>query len=134
MTAPLFAGGRLRAQVRQQDAAAEQAWIAYEESVNSALIDVERALVALRTAQDREAAQQVLVAHALDVVALREREYGAGVTDDRPVLAARQARVAAERDLASARLDETLAVIQLFGALGGGWPAPDTTASEPQPR
>ena len=51
----LFDGGRLRSQVRSQEAATDGALAAYRQSVLTALEDVENALVALRAARARQA-------------------------------------------------------------------------------
>ena len=45
LTAPLFDRGRIRTQIEIQSAAEEQALIAYESTVLTALEDVENALV-----------------------------------------------------------------------------------------
>ena len=45
---PVFDGGALRAQVRAQQAVLDQAYMAYQATVLTALKDVEDALVALR--------------------------------------------------------------------------------------
>ena len=54
MTQAIFNGGRLQAQVRSQEAAADASFAAYKQTVLVALEDVENAAVALNAARERE--------------------------------------------------------------------------------
>lgn len=118
---PIFAGGRIRAQVRAADARADAAAAAYEQAVLAALADSETALnrynaalaaaSALSAARDRSAT-------ALDLARQRQR---AG-EDSLPDLLQAQLRFnAADRAAASARRQALDAHAALVKALGGGW-------------
>jgi len=117
----IFDGGRLRSQVRSQQAATEGAFAAYKQTVLTALEDVENALVAVRTAEQR----QVQFTEALDAARnqaiLARSNYRAGLSDFQQLLTAEQALNSSSGGLLTAQGDRTLAIVQLYRALGGGW-------------
>ncbi|MBN2495455.1 MAG: efflux transporter outer membrane subunit [Deltaproteobacteria bacterium] len=121
ITAPLFQGGRLRAQVEAQDAVCEQALVAYEQAVLTALQDVENALVALARHREREEALTRAAGAARNAAELARQRYGAGVIDFQSVLDTERSVLSLEDSLASTRADGVLALIRLYKALGGGW-------------
>jgi outer membrane protein, multidrug efflux system len=122
----LFDGGRLRSQLRSQQAATEGALASYRQSVLTGLEDVENALLALNTARRR----QVEFATALDAAnnsaILARIQYRSGLTSFDQLLDVERSLVSARDGLASSRADESLALVQLYRALGGGW---DPTAA-----
>jgi NodT family efflux transporter outer membrane factor (OMF) lipoprotein len=119
--APLFDGGRLRSQVRSQEAVTEAAYATYRQSVLTALEDVENGLVALQTAQRREREFQVALDAANNQAILARSSYRAGLTDFQTLLEAERALISARDGISSSRADRALAVVQLYRALGGGW-------------
>jgi len=121
ITAPLFQGGRLRAQVEAQDAVREQALAAYRQAVLAALQEVEDALVALVRNRERREALGRAVAAARNAAELARQRYSAGVIDFQSVLDTERSVLTIEDSLASTRADGVLALIKLFKALGGGW-------------
>jgi NodT family efflux transporter outer membrane factor (OMF) lipoprotein len=123
VTAPIFEGGRLRAQVEQSDAAAEQAEIAWEAALNGALADVEAALVSLADATERVALLGPVVEHSAEATRLAHLSFDAGLVDVSVVLDAEQSQLSVADNLANAEADVVLGVIQLYRALGGGWSA-----------
>lgn len=118
---PIFAGGRLRAQIAVQDAQAEQALAAYEKSVLLALEDVENALVAYLREGDRRRSLEEAVAANRRSVALADDLYRKGLTSFIDVLDAQRALYLTEADLARSQADVTLDLVALYKALGGGW-------------
>jgi outer membrane protein, multidrug efflux system len=121
VTAPLFQGGKLRAQVRVQDAVREQAQVAYEQAVLTALQEVENALAALARHRERAAALEQAAAAARTAAVLARQRYGAGVIDFQSVLDTERTVLTVEDSLASSRADGVYALIKLYKALGGGW-------------
>jgi outer membrane protein, multidrug efflux system len=119
--APLFDGGRLRSQVRSQEAVTEAAYATYRQSVLTALEDVENGLVALQTAQGREREFQVALDAANNQAILARSSYRAGLTDFQTLLEAERALISARDGISSSQADRALAVVQLYRALGGGW-------------
>ncbi len=121
LTQTLFDGGRLRAQVRVQRAATEGAFAQYRRTILTALEDVENALQALRSAEDRRAAQAIAV-RAVEATAIYARSnYRAGLTDFTTLLTIESQLLSARDGLAVAQGDRALASVQLFTALGGGF-------------
>jgi outer membrane protein, multidrug efflux system len=121
IAAPIFQAGRLRAQVRAQDAVREQAHVAFEQAVLTALQDVENALSAL--ARNRERADSLARAAeaARNAAGLARQRYGAGVIDFQSVLDTERTVLTVEDSLAGTRADGVYALIKLYKALGGGW-------------
>ena len=125
ITAPIFEGGRLRSQVEIQDAVREQAEVSYEQTVLTALQDVENALVALTRNRERGAALTArgrVGPHGLAAraAALQRRPDRLPVGARHRPHRARRSRTASR----GTRADGVLAVIRLYKALGGGW-SPD---------
>jgi len=117
----IFDGGRLRSQVRSQQAAAEGAFATYRQTVLTALEDVENALVAVRTAEQRQAQFTEALDAARNQAILARSNYRAGLSDFQQLLNAEQALVSSSEGLLTAQGDRTLAIVQLYRALGGGW-------------
>ncbi len=122
----LFDGGRLRAQVRAQEAATRGAFADYRRTVLVALEDVENALRALRSAADRMAAQREAVDAATATAIYARSNYQAGLTDFTTLLTVEDQLLAARDGLALARGDRALAAVRLFNALGGDFAAAPT--------
>ncbi len=124
----LFDGGRISARIEAQNAVQEQARIAYEKSVLTALEDVENALTAYAVGHDRVTARSNAMNAARNANQLARTQYQAGTADFQTVLDTDRTRLTAEDSLASAQADQLTAVIQLYKALGGGWQsAPSVT-------
>jgi NodT family efflux transporter outer membrane factor (OMF) lipoprotein len=129
----LFDGGRLRSQVRSQRAAADGALAAYRQSVLTALEDVENALLALRSARERQAQFAIALEASNNSALLARIQYRSGLTDFQQLLEAERSLLSARDGLANSRGDEALALVQLYRALGGGWDpaaAPDIGRTE----
>jgi outer membrane protein TolC len=129
LTAPLFDAGRLKSQAEAQDAVREQAQVAYEQAVLTALQDVENALVMLGRGRERGEALARAAEAARNAAQFARQRYTAGVIDFQSVLDTERTVLSVEDSLASTRGDEVLALISLYKALGGGWS--EETASHP---
>jgi len=118
---PLFEGGRLIGQYRQTRAARDEARLRYRQTVLTALKDVSNTLITReRLAEIR--AQQVHEVAALErAVDVSTKRYLAGKASYYEVLEAQQQLFPAQLNLARTRRDESLAVVDLYKALGGGW-------------
>lgn len=123
IVAPLFNAGRLKRQVEAQDAVREQAQVAYEQAVLTALQEVEDALVALARNRERDAALTRAAEAARAAARLARERYGAGVIDFQSVIDTERTVLSVEDSLATTRADGVLALIRLYKALGGGWSA-----------
>ena len=117
----IFNGGRLNAQVRSNEAAAEGAFALYKSTVLTALEDVENAVVALDSAKQREAQYAIALDAATNTALLSRAQYRAGLTDFTTLNTAESALISARNGLTQAKADEATALVQLYLALGGGW-------------
>ena len=117
----IFDGGRLRSQVRANEAAAQGAFLAYKSSVLTALEDVENGIVALASAQERERQFTVALEAANNQAILARMQYRSGLTDFTTLNQAESQLLSARNGLAQAQSDQATALIQLYLALGGGW-------------
>lgn len=121
LTQSIFAGGRLAAQARSAEAAADGAFASYRGTVLTALEDVENAIVALQSAQEREAQFTVARDAALNSAIYARSQYRTGLTDFTTLNTQETALLSARNGLVQARADRSNALIALFDALGGGW-------------
>jgi NodT family efflux transporter outer membrane factor (OMF) lipoprotein len=122
---PIFAGGRLRAQVDVEEARQVQALAAYEQSVLTALEDVENALVSYLREGDRRRLLEAAVAADRKAVELADDLYRKGLTSFIDVLDAQRALYLAQAELARSQAQVTLQLVALYKALGGGWESKD---------
>jgi NodT family efflux transporter outer membrane factor (OMF) lipoprotein len=121
LTAPLFDRGRIRRQIEIQGAVQEQAVVAWEQAMLTALEDVENALVALDGAQRRQAALADGAAAARNAARLARDQYTAGLASYLTVLVSERSALSLEDELKSSEAASSSALIRLYKALGGGW-------------
>lgn len=121
LTQPIFEGGRIRSGVRLSEAQQQEALLIYEQSVQQAFREVSDSLTAYQKNQDFREQQALLTAAALDATRLANIRYRGGVTSYLEVLDSDTLSFTAELNLAQADLNERLAMVQLYNALGGGW-------------
>jgi multidrug efflux system outer membrane protein len=135
---PVFDGGAARAQVRAQQAALDQARVAYESIVLTALKDVGDALVALRGDRERLLHLQQAAEAAGNAALLALQRYSSGLVDFQTVLETQRTQLSTQDSVASAGADLSADHVRLYKALGGGWlpdgsdATPATTEDTPQ--
>jgi len=118
---PIFTGGRIRSNVRLTEAQQQEAVLTYQQSIQQAFRDVSDSLVAYRKNQEFRGQQQLLTAAAQDATRLAGVRYQGGVTSYLEVLDSDTRYFDAQLGLARAQLNERLALVQVYNALGGGW-------------
>ena len=118
---PIFTGGRLRSGVRLAEAQQQTAALFYQQSIQGAFRSVSDALVAYRKTREFRAQQELLFQSAEDAARLSHMRYTGGATGYLEVLTNETNAFSGELGLAQARLNELLALVQLYQALGGGW-------------
>ena len=121
ISAPLLDGGAARAQIRVQEAALEQARVAYEAVVLTALRDVEGALVALQGDRARQLNLQNAATAAANAALLAEQRYASGLIDFQTVLQTQRTLLVAQDSVASTQAAISADHVRLVKALGGGW-------------
>lgn len=118
---PIFTGGRIRSNVRLTEAQKQEEVLAYQQSIQQAFREVSDSLVAYRKNQEFRAQQELLTNSAQDATRLSDMRYRGGVTSYLEVLDSDTRYFDAQLGLAQAQLNERLALVQLYNALGGGW-------------
>jgi len=121
VSVPVFDGGAARAQVRAQQAALDQADLAYQATVLTALQDVEDALVALGGDRERVARLQSAAEAATNAALLARHRYASGLTDFQTVLDTQRTQLVAQESVAAASANLSADHVRLYKALGGGW-------------
>jgi outer membrane protein, multidrug efflux system len=121
LTQPIFTGGRLRSQVRLAEARQLTAVLSYQQSIQGAFRSVSDSLVAYRKTREFRTQQELLFRSAEDAARLSHMRYNGGVTRYLEVLTNETNSFSAELGVVQAQLNELLAVVQLYQALGGGW-------------
>ena len=126
----IFDGGRLRSTVRAQRDATDGAFASYRQSVLIALQDVENAIVALRSANQRQVQVDLAQASATKSATLARQQYRSGLIDYAALLITENLLITARNGVAQARYDRAAALVQLYAALGGGWTDQDTVSGQ----
>lgn len=118
---PIFEGGRIRSNVRLTEAQKEELVFVYKQSIEEAFREVADSLIAYRKDQEFREQQSLLSAAAEDATRLANVRYRGGVTSYLEVLDSDTRFFDAQIALSQAELNERLALVQLYLALGGGW-------------
>jgi NodT family efflux transporter outer membrane factor (OMF) lipoprotein len=133
--------GRIKNQVRVEDARFQEVLTTYQNSVLSAGQEVEDGIVGFVKALEAISAQQAAVNAARRSSQLALIQYREGAVDYQRVLLADQTELQQEGNLVSLRSSVATNAISLYKALGGGWEmsvgqpfVPDATRIEMQKR
>jgi NodT family efflux transporter outer membrane factor (OMF) lipoprotein len=121
MSWPVFTAGRIRQNIKVQNARHEQSLIRYEQTVLTSLEEVENALVACGKEQEHH---QALVQSELAnrrAVELADERYRSGLVDFLNVLDTQRSLLAVQDDLAQSDRTIDQNIVRLYKALGGGW-------------
>jgi NodT family efflux transporter outer membrane factor (OMF) lipoprotein len=118
---PLFTAGRLKSGVKIAEAEKQSALALYEKTIQTAFTEVSNSLIAHQRVRESRERQEALVAALQDRLRLAYMRYRGGVDTQLVALDADRDLFGAELGLAQIRLDESLTVVQLYKALGGGW-------------
>jgi NodT family efflux transporter outer membrane factor (OMF) lipoprotein len=122
--APLFEGGRLRAQTEVSAAVRDQAVFAYESTVRNAFSETNNGLVAVERLREQEvqvAERRAAAAEALRIAVNRQRNGYASYLE---ALDAQRTLNTAEVSLLQIRTNLLTAEVDLYRAMGGGWTEP----------
>jgi outer membrane protein, multidrug efflux system len=121
VTQPVFEGGALRSQLRLARANWQEATLSYQQTVQNALEQVSNSLVASQKDREYREQQELLTQAAQQTDQLSEVLYKNGGASYLQVLTSETNYFSAELNLVQAQLNERLALVQLYEALGGGW-------------
>jgi multidrug efflux system outer membrane protein len=117
----IFRGGQIRSQVRLTEARERELVIAYQRSIYTALREVSDALAGFDRYREERTQQEHLVRTLEDTVRLSELRYRGGLDSYLQVLDAQRNLFAGQLTLSQLRLQERMALMQIYRALGGGW-------------
>jgi outer membrane protein, multidrug efflux system len=131
LTAPLLNANILGFQQEAAEALARGVLAQYEQSLLVAFREVEDALVAVRTARTQREAQAEQVAALRSALHLANLRYKGGLANYLDVLIAQRSLFDAELSLTSTHRFHLVSIVQLYKALGGGWPPSGTKPEEP---
>lgn len=120
---PVFNAGRIEAGVRVQSARAEEALLVWQKSVLVALQEVEDSLLVRAQEAERNAALALTVEHRRRSLRRAESLQREGQIDLLALLDVQRSVLASELALSESRLQQALDDVQLYKALGGGFPA-----------
>lgn len=118
---PIFNGGQIRSQIHLAQAQQQQAAISYLQTVHQAFAEVSSDITTYNESRARTGQLQLYANASTDSVRLAHLRYNNGYTSYLEVLDAQTRDYTAQTDLAQAQLNERLALVQLYLALGGGW-------------
>jgi outer membrane protein TolC len=118
---PIFDAGRIRSNIKAEEARQDQSIIIYERTVLQAYEDVAGALVAYARVRERRDSLANAVKADQRAVDLANDLWKRGLTDFLNVLDTQRALFVLQDQLASSQTDVTTSLIALYKALGGGW-------------
>jgi len=118
---PIYAGGRIDAQVQAAGARERQALAQYQLAIQNAFRDVRDALVAQAKARERLEAESERVTALRTTLRFARLRYQNGMTGQLEVLDAERNLLAAEQNRIDALRSQRAAIADLFKALGGVW-------------
>lgn len=121
LTAPIFEGGRLKAQQELTQARYEELMETYRTATLSAFRDVENALSGAAQYRLQLAAAREARAQAREAYRLAELRFRAGTIDFLTVLDTQRSIIFADDSVVQAQLSQFSALVDLYKALGGGW-------------
>jgi NodT family efflux transporter outer membrane factor (OMF) lipoprotein len=113
--------GRLKNQIRAQDARFEQSVIQYQQVVLDAAREVEDAMVAFQQTTERVELLRLSVTASKRAAEISRIQYREGLIDYQRVLDTDRYRTSQEDAYTTTRGDITLYLVALYKALGGGW-------------
>ena len=121
LTQPLFEGGKLRGQLQLSQHEKEEMVLNYQKTIAGAFRDVSNALIAANKQRAAREQQERLVIAARDATHLARVRYQGGATSYLEVLTTDSNLFSAQLNLVNTQAGEALSLVQLYGALGGGW-------------
>lgn len=122
LSLPLFDAGRNRANLNLAEVRKDSAVAAYERTIQVAFREVADALAATDTLRREEVAHQALAETSRASVALAKARYAGGIDSHLRYLDAQRSDYQNQAALIETSTQRQVALVDLFRALGGGWP------------
>jgi len=134
----IFQGGKIRNNIRAEEARTQQALLGYQQAILLALEEVENALVAYDREQVRRERLREAVQASQRAVDLVRTQYISGLTNFQNLLDSQRSLFNQQDELADSEGQVVQSLIVLNRALGGGWSlepeAPDRMTYSPAAR
>ena len=127
---PIFNAGKNERRVEIEVARTEQLLNQYEQTILTAFREVEDAIVATYTYRDEYEARRRQVESAVEAANLSWVRYEGGMTSYLEVLDLQRSQFSAELQASQALQQQLASVVQLYKALGGGWPVQPATGTD----
>jgi len=121
LSGPLFHGGALRAQYAQALATRDQYALQYQSTILTAFQEISNALITREKLGGARDQQTRAVAAYREAVKVATERYRLGNASYYEILQEQQLLFPAENTLVQYQVNQLLAVVQLYAALGGGW-------------
>jgi multidrug efflux system outer membrane protein len=119
---PIFGLTQIGTEVRRTEALRLQSEITYQQAARQAYADALGALALHRGARETLVATREQVVIQTRVRALAEEQLSAGQVNRLDLLDAERQRLTVERLLVAAQRERLIALVNVYQALGGGWP------------
>jgi outer membrane protein, multidrug efflux system len=126
----VFQAGRIRANIRVQNARQQRALDEYQKKILTALEEAENALIAYAKERVRRESLARSVQADQQALALSQQLYNSGLADFLRVLDSERSLYTAQDELVQSDQTISLSLVQLYKALGGGWEDQATPAME----
>jgi outer membrane protein TolC len=123
VTIPIFEGGRLKANLKLQEARQQEAAVAFKKAVLTAWHEIDNALTAYQAEQARRDELIRAVADSQRALGLAQSRYEQGVADFLTVLDAQRLLLGTQQQLQLSTTNVSENLVALYKALGGGWEA-----------
>lgn len=123
LSAPVFNAGRIDAAIASQSARAQEALLGWEKAVLVALQEVEDSLLVRTEEAAHASALEATLSHRRRSLQRAQSLHREGQIDLLALLDVQRSVLASELALSESRLQQALADVQLYKALGGGLPA-----------
>ncbi len=121
ITIPVFQGGQLKFTLQLRKAQQQEAAVQYQQAVLQAFHDVDNALTAYSTEQQRREQLGRAVAQSRQALGLARQQYVTGLSSFLDVLTAQRTELESEQAFADSTTTVSTNLVQLYKALGGGW-------------
>ncbi|MHB8284696.1 MAG: efflux transporter outer membrane subunit [Caulobacteraceae bacterium] len=125
---PIFEGGRIRAGIRSAKASADEAYLTYQQTILSALQNVEDDLARYASDQQRIIALRKSTDAADNSLTIARQQYQVGLVTYINILQAQETLLSDQNQLAQANAQLVQDMASLYTALGGGWSADEGAA------
>ncbi len=117
----IFNYGRLRSNIRYQDAYFQQLLVDYRNTVLQAQGEIENAIVAYLKSQEQLAAYQIATDAAQRAAKISSTQYEDGLVDFNTVISTLNALQSQQDQLANTQGQVATNLVQVYKSLGGGW-------------